>query len=95
MPSHRIPKGKIPLSMRPTLADQWSAYAAEVLPAGASDVQKIETKRGWYAGAAAMFGLLTGGLDEDSEPTEMDVEYMESIYQELNFFARQVKDGRS
>ena len=95
MATKTVAKGAIPLRERRGLSDEWESYARDILPTAAPDVQKIETRRAFYAGAAAMFGLLTGGLDADSEPTELDVAFVESLSQEIAAFGRDLAEGRA
>lgn len=85
--------GEIPLRERLSLADEWASYAADVMPANAPEVQRVETRRAFYAGAGAMFGCMTGGLDANHEPTDLDVAYIESIHQELKQFSRDIAKG--
>lgn len=87
--------GTIPLRERRALADEWAEFAKAVIPALAGPTQRSEMRRAWYAGAAAMFGLMTGGLDADSEPTDLDVAYVESLSQELTTFSRDLARGRA
>lgn len=42
-----------------------------------------------------MFGLLTGGFDADSEPTDLDVEYVSSLLAEIQQFAADIAGGRA
>jgi hypothetical protein len=87
--------GAIPLRERRALRDEWAEFAKKILPAGAPEVQRTEMRRAWYTGAAAMFGLMTGGLDADHEPTDLDVAYVESLNQELVAFGRDLNRGRA
>lgn len=95
MATKTLAKGSIPLRERRVLTDEWEHYARAILPAGAPDVQKVETRRAFYAGAAALFTLMTGGLDEDSEPTELDIAFVEVLSQELAAFGRDLAAGRA
>ena len=74
------------------LAVAWSTYAERVLPTRAGETQKIETKRAFYGGAQALFGLCTGPLtdlsDEDAETM------LTSIDEELRAFVEDVKAGK-
>lgn len=89
-----LAEGAIPLRERRTLADTYREFSG-VLPKGASEIQRVEMRRAWYAGAAGMFDLMTGGLDADHEPTELDISYVESLFQELQQFARQLEQGKA
>lgn len=50
----------------PVLA-QWRSYLKHVVPAGASATQIEETRRGFYAGAYAMFALVMEATKPDDE----------------------------
>lgn len=99
MPSRRLnPKGAIPLRERIALVEEWQSFERDILaPMGVDpkSTQAIETRRAWYAGAAAIFALMTGGLDEDHEPTDLDVAYLEALNQELKHFSRMVGRGEA
>ena len=92
-PDDASKRGAIPLRERRALADEWKEYATRIMPKGAGQTQHVETRRAFYAGAAAMFGLMTGGLDADKEPTDLDVAYVESLNQELKQFLRDLDTG--
>lgn len=87
--------GAIPLCERLSLAQEWDQFARTILPKGAPEVQRVETRRAFYAGAGAMFGLLTGGLDADHEPTDLDVAYVESLSVEIQAFAAALARGEA
>jgi hypothetical protein len=85
-----------PLDRRPgRLSQEWRKFAEHVLPADAPPIQKSESKRCFYAGAATMFGLITRGLTPDAEPTDEDVDRLEALYQELEAFKRDLLEGRA
>jgi hypothetical protein len=88
-----VVEGTIPLRERRSLSEEWSEFARLVIPDGASAMQVTEMRRAWYAGAASIFDLISGGLDEDHEPTDLDVAYLESLHQELKGFARDLQRG--
>lgn len=94
MPTPTVP-GAIPLRERRTLADEWAEFSRAVMPKDAPEMQRVEMRRAWYAGAAAMFGLMTGGLDADHEPTDLDVAYVESLAQEIEAFSREIARGKA
>lgn len=90
-----LAEGAIPLRERRSLAEEWDEFARQVMPKDAPKVQRVEMRRAWYAGAAAMLGLVSGGLDADREPTDLDVAYLESIHQELIAFSRDIARGKA
>lgn len=96
--SGTIKKGAIPLRERLTVDDEWRSFkdAIGLDTMGAGEAQKIETRRAFMAGARSMFALLTGGFDHgDQEPTELDLQYVTMLNQELDFFKRLVERGKA
>jgi hypothetical protein len=94
-PQGTLAKGSIPLRERRSFAEEWEHYAEQVIPKTAPPMQLREMKRSFYAGAATMLSLTSGGFDADSEPTELDVAWLESIHQELVQFAADLGEGRA
>jgi hypothetical protein len=76
------------------IAEQWSTYAAQVLPRDAPKVQRVETRRAFYAGALTLFRALIAGLDPDNDPTLEDVRRIDAIDAELKSFYKRVEAGR-
>jgi hypothetical protein len=80
-----------------TLAEQWLSYAA-MIPRSASRAQWIETRRGFYAGAQAVFAImscLSEGTDGDGEPTEADGQIVGALQAELEQFVEDVRKGEA
>lgn len=73
----------------------WRSYAEHVLPAGASKVQKQETRRAFYAGAGLLFEALTNAVGPDDVSEDAGVEIMESVSAEIKAFLRDVTVGRA
>lgn len=92
MRSKRLKKGAIPLRERRSLGEEWKDYA-KLIPDGSPAVQYNETRRAFYAGALTMFSLMSGGLDEDKEPTDLDVAYLDSLFDELVAFTKALDAG--
>jgi hypothetical protein len=80
---------------RHSIARWWADYAEKVLPAHAPAVQKQETRRAFYAGAAAMLDAIVGGLEGGEDATEGDLAHMDDLQRELLTFAADVKAGRA
>lgn len=55
------------------IANEWRCFAQTVLPKGVGEVQRVETRRAFYAGAAAMFGVLMRHPGSDDELFEVVV----------------------
>jgi hypothetical protein len=77
-----------------TLAEQWQTYAAQVLPANASRTQRIETRRGFYAGAQALLALING-VSIDDVSIDQGAAMLELLHQELLAFGNDVQAGRA
>ncbi len=68
-----------------TLASQHAAWAAMVIPPNAGQVQRDSMKMGFYAGAAALWGLLNAAADSD-ETDEVAATRLAHIEQELRAY---------
>lgn len=76
-----------------TVADQWKVYEALVLdPIKAGPVQRTETQRAFYAGAAAMLGLFSSV--DDSVDVDAGVEYLNQLTAEVRDFAARLGRGQ-
>ena len=69
-----------------TLAEAWASYAASVLPSTAPLVQRVETRRGFYAGAQALLGVQVSNLSDGPECTDADDLSMDRLRAELDAF---------
>jgi hypothetical protein len=78
-----------------TIESAWIAYEREVLPANAGRVQRVETRRAFYAGALALFSSVMRGLGPGTEATEDDLRMLDGIQSELAQFARDIAAGRA
>jgi hypothetical protein len=66
-----------------------------VLPEGVSEVQRIETRWAFYAGAQALFHVLINVLDPGDEPTAADLAKMDDIQAEFENYAADLRAGRA
>ena len=73
----------------------WRSYAEQVIPPTAGTVQRMESRRAFYAGAQAFMGILLGLLEPGTEPTDKDLVLMDNLANELNQFSIDVKEGRA
>jgi hypothetical protein len=82
------------VTARKLIGDQWRSYAEQIVPADAPKVQMQETRRAFYAGAQALFGVCFEiGGDDVSE--DEGLRSLESVREELNRFVDAVKHGRA
>ena len=65
------------------LEKEWVSYRDSVVPKDASAVQLEETRRAFYAGAAAIHSVIMRMLEPGAEATESDVANMQELYGEL------------
>ncbi len=66
-----------------TIAAEWERFK-QILPAGASEVQRVETRRAFFAGAASMFKLSMDAADLSDDAAEAMFECFDA---ELRNFA--------
>lgn len=67
----------------------WESYLREVISPAAGPNQISETRRAFYAGAAAVFGLIVA-LSDDAVPMESGFAVMDQIDAELEAFLAEV-----
>lgn len=49
------------------IAAFWESYLSQVIPPEASESQRRETRRAFYAGAGAVFSVIVSGIDQSTE----------------------------
>jgi hypothetical protein len=77
-----------PIEAKGSIGEGWASYLAAVMPAGAGAVQIEETKRAFYAGAAAMFGDMLTAAELDEDPAAA---LLEAFDRELADYLRMFK----
>lgn len=80
---------------RQLMLEQWNEFSRRVLPVNASEVQRREMKRAFYAGAQAILFRVIVGFTPESDPTEEDLRMIDGIDRELQDFTEAVKAGRA
>lgn len=75
-----------------TIDAQWRTFERLVMPEEASDLQRREMRRAFYAGfeSALMMNLRVAAESEDA-----GVAMLEGLHQEARMFARDVATGRA
>jgi hypothetical protein len=76
-----------------TIAAQWQSYEQMVMPPTAGREQRQETRRGFYAGAQAVFEILVRGVSDEPEMTDGDEQLMQRLSAEFEQFAADVRRG--
>jgi hypothetical protein len=71
----------------------WLSYRQKVIPPNAGETQVTESRRAFYAGAAALFNTFMNIFEPGEEPTENDLRVVGLIQAELLRFGSQVKVG--
>jgi hypothetical protein len=74
---------------------QWHEFRRRVMPKDAGDVQLIEMRRAFFAGAWAYYALVMNVLDVGEEATARDLEIMAALDAEMREFAERVKRGEA
>lgn len=64
----------------------WQSMRLMVLPPNAPEVQIVEMRKAFFAGAQHLFASIMAVLDEDREPTPADLRRVDLIHKELEAF---------
>lgn len=80
---------------RRRMSEQWEDYSKRVLRSDAGFAQRMETRRAFYAGAAAIQSVVMKSLSPGAETTDEDLDVMQDLHLELEEFARVVREGRA
>ena len=70
----------------------WRSLEIVAIPKEASDVQKLEMRKAYFAGAQHLWASILAFLDPGKEPTEKDMERMILIHDELVAFYKSLKE---
>lgn len=72
----------------------WLSYERKIIPTTAPRVQRTESRRAFYAGAAAVFGGLVANVSPgDGEPTAEDMAVAAGIQHELDEWIERIERG--
>ena len=78
-----------------SIREYWAAYLETVIPRDASTTQVIESRRCFYAGAAAIMNTVMEIGDNDAIDEMAGADIMEDRLQELHEFHEDVQRGRA
>lgn len=76
--------------MKKTIKSMWESYSREVLPEGASDIQRNECRKAFYGGAGALSVILSGAATV-SEPEAMRI--ADNLEAEINAFMEEMRES--
>ena len=68
----------------------WLRFETMVLPRDASAVQRSEMRKAFYGGAAILFRIITGRLEEGAEPTDADLRMMDDVSAEIDEYGEEL-----
>ncbi len=74
------------------IENHWQSFRERVIPADAPEVQIVESRRAFYAGAIIVFGEVNrvNGMSEDA-----GCAHMSSLDDEIKQYARDLMDGKA
>lgn len=74
----------------------WNNFATQVLPPNASDVQRKEMRRAFYAGVECTLNRLGSEMSPgDSCDDPSDEQVIKEVHKELSQFAADIKAGKA
>lgn len=73
-----------------TIAEKWDGYAADVVPKNAPKVQISETRQAFYAGAAAILGIMAGLGENTSEDAGAAI--LAGLHDEIRMFMKTITE---
>ena len=78
-----------------TIKEKWESYLKDVMPESAGAIQLLETRRAFYAGAHALFTLMSENVSQGDDVTAQDEAFMETIPRELAEFVADINRGKA
>lgn len=72
----------------------WQSFRANVIAANASDIQLIEMRRAFYAGAASLMGICHAVGDDNVTEDEGEM-ILKNCEIELDIFSKLVEAGKA
>ena len=70
-----------------TMEEMWEGFAGAVIPhVSSSSIQYDEMKKAFFSGAFCLFNWFMVQMDEDREPTEGDLDKVDTMHKELEAF---------
>jgi hypothetical protein len=73
--------------------EQWNDFSKKVLSPECSDVQRIEMRRAFFAGAVALWSIFFKGLSEGEDVQPEDLKKMSDLQAEFDHYAEQLRKG--
>lgn len=75
------------------IMEAWNEFSRDVMPPNAGEIQIVETRRSFFAGAVAMFGIVTNSPDIIGQSDEDGAKVLEEINAEILLYAERLKAG--
>lgn len=77
------------------LETEWVNFRNQVIPKGAPQIQLLEMRRAFYAGAWAYYSLIMNLLEPGTDATEKDLRMMAQLDAEMRDFRDRVEKGHA
>jgi hypothetical protein len=75
-----------------TVALKWAEFERTCMPGHAGTVQRLETRRGFYAGALSMLNLFVETLDDEHADIETA---LNRLHAEMARYCTDLQEGRA
>ena len=68
----------------------WKSLEQMAVPRSASDTQRKEMRKAFFAGASMLFTLVTRGMSEGDDAQQSDMDLLNEIADEVNAFGAEL-----
>lgn len=75
--------------MKRRIEQAWLGFEKMVLPATVGEVQRVEMRKAFFAGASVLFAMMTNGVSDGPEVEASDMAFMEELDTEIREFGGQ------
>lgn len=77
------------------IAPLWNQFSKRILPDSASDMERLQMRRSFYAGASLLFSIVTEKTNDPNISSTDGARFMGELANEITSFADQISNGKA